>query len=58
MGPLAKRLAKAVDPADVAMIRERLVRGFYGTRRAKSRYPANGSRTSRNANFRKSPSRV
>ena len=30
LGSLAKRLARASDPADAAQIKERLTRGFYG----------------------------
>lgn len=30
LGVLAKRLAKASDPAEAARLRERLTRGFYG----------------------------
>ena len=30
IGLLAKRLAKAIDPAEAALLRERLTRGFYG----------------------------
>jgi len=30
IGLLAKRLAKAADPAEAARLRERLTRGFYG----------------------------
>jgi hypothetical protein len=30
IGLLAKRLAKATDPAEAAFLRERLTRGFYG----------------------------
>lgn len=30
LGLLAERLASAVDPAEAALLRERLTRGFYG----------------------------
>jgi hypothetical protein len=31
LGLLAKQPARAKDPADAALLRERLTRGFYGT---------------------------